>query len=38
VLEPGLQVKYRPFEEELDKCRELGRRLAAAALAVAARE
>lgn len=31
VLEPGLQVKYRPFENELDSCRELGRRLAAAA-------
>lgn len=31
VLEPGLQIKYRPFEKELDSCRELGRRLAAAA-------
>lgn len=31
VLEPGLQVKYRPFENELDSCRELGKRLAAAA-------
>lgn len=30
VLEPGLQVKYRPFEEELDSCRELGKRLATA--------
>lgn len=31
VLEPGLQIKYRPFEKEQDSCRELGRRLAAAA-------
>lgn len=31
VLEPGLQVKYRPFENELDRCRELGQQLATAA-------
>lgn len=28
VLEPGLQVRYRPSEEDLEKCRELGKRLA----------
>jgi len=28
VLEPGLQVRYKPFEKELEKCRELGKRLA----------
>jgi flavorubredoxin len=28
VFEPGLQVKYRPHEEELEKCREFGRQLA----------
>ncbi|MCQ1535199.1 FprA family A-type flavoprotein [Methanosarcina sp. KYL-1] len=28
VLEPGLQVRYRPEEKELEKCRELGRQLA----------
>ncbi|MDD3042172.1 MAG: FprA family A-type flavoprotein [Methanosarcinaceae archaeon] len=28
VLEPGLQVKYRPDEAELKECRELGKKLA----------
>ncbi|AKB50631.1 rubredoxin-oxygen oxidoreductase [Methanosarcina barkeri str. Wiesmoor] len=28
VLEPGLQVRYRPSEEDLEKCREIGKRLA----------
>lgn len=31
VLEPGLQVKYRPYEKELESCRKLGEQLAAAA-------
>jgi flavorubredoxin len=31
VLEPGLQIKYRPFVNELDSCRELGKKLAVAA-------
>ena len=31
VLEPGLQVKYRPYEKELERCRKLGEQLAAAA-------
>jgi flavorubredoxin len=31
VLEPGLQVKYRPFEKELERCRKLGEQLAAVA-------
>jgi flavorubredoxin len=31
VLEPGLQVKYRPYEKELESCRKLGEHLAAAA-------
>ncbi len=31
VLEPGLQVKYRPYEKELVRCRKLGEQLAAAA-------
>lgn len=31
VLEPGLQVKYRPYEKELEGCRKLGEQLAAAA-------
>lgn len=28
ILEPGLQVRYRPHEEDLEKCREFGRQLA----------
>jgi flavorubredoxin len=31
VLEPGLQVRYRPYEKELEKCRKLGEQLAAVA-------
>ncbi|MDD3246166.1 MAG: FprA family A-type flavoprotein [Methanosarcina sp.] len=31
VLEPGLQVRYRPYEKELEKCRKLGEQLAALA-------
>lgn len=31
VLEPGLQVRYRPYEKELVRCRKLGEQLAAAA-------
>ena len=31
VLEPGLQVRYRPYEKELEKCRKLGEQLAAIA-------
>jgi flavorubredoxin len=31
VLEPGLQVRYRPYEKELERCRKLGERLAAVA-------
>ena len=31
VLEPGLQVKYRPFEKELERCKELGKQLATVA-------
>jgi len=31
VLEPGLQVRYRPYEKELERCRELGEQLAAVA-------
>jgi flavorubredoxin len=31
VLEPGLQVKYRPYEKELERCRKLGEQLAAVA-------
>ena len=30
LIEPGLQVRYRPDEEELEKCRQLGERMAAA--------
>jgi flavorubredoxin len=32
VIEPGLQVKYRPYEDDLKACRELGIRLAELAL------
>ena len=31
VLEPGLQVKYRPYEKELERCRKLGEQLATVA-------
>jgi hypothetical protein len=31
VIEPGLQVKYRPYEKELVRCRKLGEKLAAIA-------
>ena len=31
VLEPGLQVKYRPFEKELERCKEIGKQLATVA-------
>lgn len=31
VLEPGLQVRYKPYEKDLEKCRKLGEQLAAAA-------
>ncbi len=31
VLEPGLQVRYRPYEKELEKCRKIGEQLAALA-------
>jgi len=31
VLEPGLQVRYRPYEKELERCRKLGEQLAAVA-------
>lgn len=31
VLEPGLQVRYRPYEKELERCRKLGEKLAAVA-------
>lgn len=31
VLEPGLQVRYRPYDRELERCRKLGEQLAAAA-------
>ena len=31
VLDPGLQVRYRPYEKELEKCRKLGEQLAAVA-------
>jgi flavorubredoxin len=31
VLEPGLQVKFRPYEKELERCRKLGEQLAALA-------
>ncbi len=30
LIEPGLQVRYRPDEEELEKCRLLGERMAEA--------
>ena len=32
IVEPGLQVKYRPYEADLKACRELGVRLAEFAL------
>lgn len=32
LIEPGLQVKYRPYEDDLKACRELGMRLAELAL------
>ncbi|MCD4821314.1 MAG: FprA family A-type flavoprotein [Methanococcoides sp.] len=32
IVEPGLQVKYRPYEADLKACRELGVRLAELAL------
>ncbi len=28
VLEPGLQVRYRPYDRELERCRKLGEQLA----------
>ncbi|MGA9188380.1 MAG: FprA family A-type flavoprotein [Methanosarcina sp.] len=28
VIEPGLQVRYRPYEKELEMCRKLGEQLA----------
>ena len=31
VIDPGLQVKYRPYETELLKCKKLGEQLAATA-------
>lgn len=31
VLEPGLQIRHRPYERELERCRKLGVQLAAAA-------
>lgn len=31
VFEPGLQVKYRPYDKELVRCKKLGEKLAAAA-------
>lgn len=31
VLEPGLQIRYRPYEKELERCRKLGEQLAAVA-------
>lgn len=31
ILEPGLQVRYRPYEKELERCRKLGEQLAAVA-------
>ena len=31
VIEPGLQVRYRPYEKELERCRKLGEQLAAVA-------
>lgn len=31
VIEPGLQVKYMPYEKELVRCRKLGEQLAAVA-------
>jgi flavorubredoxin len=31
VIEPGLQVRYRPYEKELEMCRKLGEQLAAVA-------
>ncbi|NPE30960.1 FprA family A-type flavoprotein [Methanococcoides sp. SA1] len=32
IIEPGLQAKYRPYEDDLKACRELGVRLAQLAL------
>ncbi|HII79025.1 MAG TPA: FprA family A-type flavoprotein, partial [Methanosarcina sp.] len=31
VLGPGLQVRYRPYGRELERCRKLGEQLAAVA-------
>lgn len=31
VLEPGLQVRYRPYDRELERCRKLGEQLATVA-------
>ncbi|MGB9928306.1 MAG: FprA family A-type flavoprotein [Methanosarcina sp.] len=31
IIEPGLQVRFRPDEEELEKCRQLGKQLASVA-------
>jgi flavorubredoxin len=31
IIEPGLQVKFRPDEDELESCRKLGIRIAGAA-------
>jgi flavorubredoxin len=31
VLDPGLQVRYRPYEKEMVRCRKLGEQLAAVA-------
>jgi len=28
VVEPGMQVQYRPSDEEIDKCYEFGRNFA----------
>jgi len=27
IIEPGIQVKFRPAEEELEKCRQLVKKL-----------
>ncbi|HIH75436.1 MAG TPA: FprA family A-type flavoprotein [Methanosarcina sp.] len=31
VIEPGLQVRYRPYEKELERCKKFGEQLAAIA-------
>jgi flavorubredoxin len=31
LIRPGLQVRYKPYEEELEKCKQLGEQLAAVA-------